>query len=280
MTNSRLPIATAQSILTPDVRENGRQTRDLMRRAGQAGARLVHFPECALSGYSKAQVRDWKDVDWGSLREELEETADLARSLGLWTVLGCAHRLTDPNLPHNSLYVISDAGTLVGRYDKRRLSNTEISRWFTPGFEPLTFQVDGYFFGCAICIELCFPELFCEYERLGADCILFSSYSDSLMYGIMAQGHAAANCYWLSISVPAQCSFAVPASVIGPDGCYAGQASRERLPDLAFAVLDRNAPEFEVPLTKARPWRAAARSGEIYADRRAHDARSINRVEF
>ena len=59
--------------------------------ASRRGARVAHFPEGSLSGCQ----------------------------LGLWVVLGSAHRLSDSHKPHNSLYIISDAGRIVERYDKR-----------------------------------------------------------------------------------------------------------------------------------------------------------------
>ena len=44
---------------TPDVRENGREVRRLMRSARSQGAEIVHFAEAAMSGCSKAQIKDW-----------------------------------------------------------------------------------------------------------------------------------------------------------------------------------------------------------------------------
>ena len=124
-----ITIATAQSQVSPDVRENGREIRRLMRHARSAGAALVHFPEGAMSGCSKAQIKDWSRVDWSALGDELRQTAALADELGLWVVFGCNHRLTPPHRPHNSLYVVSDRGELVTRYDKRFLSHTEVTRF-------------------------------------------------------------------------------------------------------------------------------------------------------
>ena len=100
----------------------------MMREAATAGARLVQFPEGMLSGYAVEQVQDWAEVDWPGVRQELEAVAALARELSLWVVLGSAHPLTSPHRPHNSLYVISDEGLLVDRYDKRLCSHTEITR--------------------------------------------------------------------------------------------------------------------------------------------------------
>jgi predicted amidohydrolase len=252
-----------------------------MRRASEEGARLVQFPEGALSGYVKTQIKkDWSGVDWDTVSDELEKTAAYSAELRIWTVLGSAHRLTAPNRPHNSLYVISETGAIVDRYDKRYCSNTEITDWFSPGFRPVTFEIDGYTFGTVLCIEVRFPELFAEYERLGVDCVLFSSYSDNPIFGTHAQAHAATNCYWLSFAVPAQCSHAVPANIIGPTGTYLAQAPTTGDAGLAMADLDRHDPGFEGYLTFARSWRADARAGDIYAARRVDDPRSHTRTNF
>src|SRR5262249_4866778 len=106
MSRSPLTIATAQSHVSADVRANGPEIRGLMRHARAGGASLAHFPEAALSGYTKSQIKDWGQVDWGALGDELRQTAALAGELGLWVVFGCAHRLTPPHRPHNSLYVV------------------------------------------------------------------------------------------------------------------------------------------------------------------------------
>src|SRR3954468_23077704 len=103
-------LATAQLPISGDARVNARHVRATMREAAAQGARLVHFPEGMLSGYAKNPIQDWTEVDWGTVREELELAMALAAELRLWVVLGSAHPLTPPHWPHNSLYVISDAG--------------------------------------------------------------------------------------------------------------------------------------------------------------------------
>src|SRR4029077_9977754 len=126
MNKSPIRIATAQGWISADVRANGQEIRSLMRQARSRGASLAHFPEGAMSGYTKSQIKDWGQVDWGTVDDELRQTAALAGALGLWVVFGCSHRLTPPHRPHNSLYVISDRGELMTRYDKRFLSHTEV----------------------------------------------------------------------------------------------------------------------------------------------------------
>jgi predicted amidohydrolase len=272
------------------LRACGRDVRLMMREAASKGARLVHFHEGALSTYPDKHVMsvhgpqdlgpaDWSRFDWGILQEELAEIAALARKLGLWTILGAVHRLTPPHRPHNSLHVISDQGQLVTRYDKRFISNSEILYLFSPGREPTVFDVDGFRFGCAICIEVHFPEPFLEYERLGVDCLLFSSYSEEPMFGVMAQAHAVTNGYWLSVAVPSQYSRALASGIISPNGRWLTQGPQDGTTALVVGELDRTGPEVDIPLYRARPWRRTARSG-LYEKHFVTDPRSENRGTF
>ncbi len=56
-------IAGAQTMITRDVRQNGRHIRAAMEQAAASKARFVHFAEGALSGYIKSQVKSWQDVN-------------------------------------------------------------------------------------------------------------------------------------------------------------------------------------------------------------------------
>jgi predicted amidohydrolase len=275
-----LNIATAQSLVTSDVRGNGKHVRELMSSAREAGCRLVHFPEGALSGYVKSQIRDWRAVDWKALREELDAVADHCARLGLWTVIGCNHRLTPPNRPHNSLYVISDKGAPVARYDKRLCSNTELSDWYAPGVDTTVIDVDGVRFGMALCIEVQFPEVFMENARLGVDCMLLSAYSNDPLYGTLAKAHAAMNNFWLSLSIPAMEGNRLSAGLIGPDGHFLARSGASGAPALVYGEINKGDPRFDIAINKSRPWRAAARTGEIYARRRIRDVQSSDRTSF
>lgn len=250
-------IATLQAEIVPDVRRNGAHIRAAMREAASGGARLLQTPECALSGYVKSQIHDWSEADWPALAEERAAIQALAAELRLWVALGCNHPLPGQR-PQNRLHIIADDGELVASYAKRYCSHTEVTDWYTPGTEPVVFAIDGWRFGCAICIEVCFPELFAEYEGLGVDAMLLSSYAPFAAHGAMARAHAATNCYWLSLSNPAECSPILPATVFGPDG-ETLRIAAPGAPHLLLTTLDRDNPAFDVPLTKARPWRAKAR---------------------
>ncbi|MBL4739608.1 MAG: carbon-nitrogen hydrolase family protein [Sneathiella sp.] len=276
----KLPIAIAQSLITKDVEENGNHIRELMAQAHKSGARLIHFPEGALSGYVKTQITDWNTVNWDIVRNELLMIMEVAKSLGIWTVLGCSHKLTEPNRPHNSLFIISDRGEMITRYDKRYCSQTEMNDWYSPGQKAQTFDVDGFRFGCALCIEIQFAEVFSEYERLDTDCVLFSAYSEDPIFWIQAQGYAATNNMWFSVPVPAQCGAELQGGLIGPNGYGLSRCHVNTQPHVQMVELDRKNPELQTALTKARPWRRKARLRTIYEPGITGDIRSGDSTNF
>jgi predicted amidohydrolase len=272
----RIRIAVGQSPVSHEPAANGEAVRALMRTASLGGARLVQFPEGAICGY----VPEPMAADPEAVRRQLQLTAQLAGELGLWVIVGAVHHLTPPHWPHNSLYVISDSGELVGRYDKRMCSRTELTHRYSPGSEPLVFEVDGFRFGCALCIEINFPEIFLDYRERDIDCLLLSSFSDDPVFEVLARGHAAAHNYWFTISVPAQCSTATPAAVIGPHGYSLASCPADGTPSVVVTDLDRGDPALDIALNKARPWRTFARSSEYRRTHRVGDPRSSDRTHF
>lgn len=286
-------LSVAQLTVHPDpgdtaaLRDSGEQIRHLMHDAHGAGARLLHLPEGALTGPDKRVMSsgepgtvgpaDWDRADWATLAAELRAIAKLAGELRLWTVLGSVHPLTAPRRPHLSLYVISGSGAIATRYDERMLSNTKVSHMYTPGTAPITFTVDGVRFGCALGMEAAYPEVFLEYERLDADCVLFSTHgpgtpANNGPFALQSQALAAANSYWVSYAGSAQDAPNAPSGVITPDGDWLTRCPAEAVPAIATADLDLTAENL------ARPWRRVAR-GDLYAKYQApDDPRSLDRA--
>lgn len=294
----RIRLAVAQTELVEDPRDvaglraAGAQVRDLMRKAAGAGARLVLFAEgamCAPSKWVMSSVADavgpadWSRFAWDVLSEELTAVARLAGELRLWTVLGSVHRLTPPNRPHNSLYVISDRGEVASRYDERLLSKTKVSYMYAPGTTPVTFDVDGVRFGCLLGMEVHYPELFAEYERQDVDCVLFGTTGSpdpaDTAFATEAQGLAAANSMWVGFAAPATLGTAMPSGLIGPDGKWSARSPASTAPAIAVADIDDGADDVEIAVRYARPWRREARSG-MYEQHRVADPRSEVRSAF
>lgn len=274
MENKRFAkVATAQCTVEKDVRANGKNIRRLIHSAKETGADLVHFCEGALSGYVKHQITDFSEFSWEALEEELKLIAGLCEELKIWAVLGSCHKSSHFEHPKNSLYVIDSDGIVRHRYDKRFCSHSEINDWFSSGKDAVSFEVNGIRFGCAICIEIQFPEVFLEYEKQNVDCVLFSSYSETAMFGIQAQGHAACNNYWLSMSVPTNKSEKLPANFISPNGKVL-QKCEPAHDSIIVNEIDPENDLWEIPLKRARPWRREARKGDIYRASVTHQQNS------
>ena len=102
----------------------------------------MHFPEGAIcfpskfvmsvDGPDEVGPADWDRCQWPVVQTELMAIAELARDCGCGRSIPSVHRLTGPNRPHNSLYVISDRGEVVTRYDERLLSKTKVSYMYSP----------------------------------------------------------------------------------------------------------------------------------------------------
>jgi predicted amidohydrolase len=278
-----MKLAMAQTVVSTDIAANGAAIRAMIANAAAQGARLVGFCEGALSGYSKFQIgspAEWEGFDWAAQETELRSIAALCGELSIFAVVGGAHRLPDGYPPHNSLYILSDSGSLLTRYDKRFLSNSELGGWYTPGVVPIIVEVDGFRFGCAICIESQFFEIFSDYEGKGVDGVIFSSYGLAPYFQIALRAHAGLNCLWIGAATPAQKAGRGPAGIIGPDGEWMAQCAQAPEPGLVVAVLDRTDPTYDIPLQKGRPWRAKARQGDIYREKLVDDPRSHTRDEY
>lgn len=256
MPENPLRIAVAQSTVNRDptdaalLRANGAEVREQMRQAAAAGARLVHFTEGAICFPSKRIMSelgpdeigpsDWTRADWTVLEHELDQIAALSGELGIWTVIPSVHRLPAPDRPHNSMYVVSDQGKVVARYDERTLSTTKVTWMYTQGKDPVTFEVDGYRFGLALGLDVLFPELFTEYDRLGVDGVLVSYSTAGVSHhehvGVQARGCAVNNTCWVSFAVSANPSGGLESGVIDPRGEWVVQGPTDHRP--AVAVTD------------------------------------------
>jgi predicted amidohydrolase len=253
-----LRIAVAQSTVREDptnaalLHASGEEVRGLMRQAAKAGARLVHFPEGAICFPSKWVMSelgpdeigpsDWSKADWAALQEELDQIVALSRELRIWTVIPSVHQQPEAR-PHNSMYVVSDQGKIVARYEERMLSTTKVTWMYTPGTKPVTFEVDGYRFGLALGLDVIFPELFTEYDKLGADCVLVSYASNGVArnehIAVQARGIAAINTTWISLATAANPGAGLESSLIDPRGTVVAEASKDGTPGIAMTDLER-----------------------------------------
>ena len=154
-----------------DVAGNLERLRAGLREAAGRGARLVVFPECALSGYcfrSKEEALPHAQPLPGPASDAL--AAECAR-LGVFAIAGLLERASGGELFNSCL--LAGPGGLVGTYRKIHLPCLGIDRFTTPGDRPFAVHdLDGLRVGINICYDGSFPESSRVLALLGADLVV------------------------------------------------------------------------------------------------------------
>ncbi len=282
---NKLVIASCQFPVSGNISENANWIHNQMKRAKLQGAEIIHFPECALSGYAGADFKDYSAFDWDKLIVHTDSILLLTQKLKLWVILGSSHRLSNENKPHNSLYLINPEGKIIDRYDKRFCTIGDLEH-YTPGDHFVEFEVNNIKCGLLICYDLRFPELFREYRKIGADVVFHSfynarrpykNYENSIYprtYVLTTQERAATNYFFIS-TANSSAPYSWPCYFITPDG----QISNN---------LDWNKPGILISevniITKytdgSKPFRMDAINGKLNSGEIIQDPRSQNRYIY
>jgi len=239
-----LKIATCQFAVGRYIKRNSLAICEYMTKAKKAKADVVHFSECALSGYVGTDFPTFEGYDWDLLKEETEKIMALTAKLKLWVVLGSTHRRSNSNKPYNSLYLIDPDNRIVDRYDKRFCTPGDLRR-LTPGDRFVNFTINGVKCSLLICFDLRFPELYRALYKQGIDCIFQSFYNarqkgPSVHTHIMRQTmqcRAATNHMWVSMSNSSGYYSPYPSCFIQPDGKIVRQLRTNR-PGLMVNTVD------------------------------------------
>ena len=273
-----IKAATCQFAVSSSIGRNAAQIIRFMRKAGGMGADIVHFSECALSGYVGTDFANFSGYDWELLREKTAEIIALAGELKLWVVLGSTHKLTKPNKPCNSLYLISSTGDIIDRYDKRFCTRGDLRR-LSPGGHFVNFDLNGVKCSLLICFDLRFSEIYRELYRAGVKCVFESFYNakqkgPSVHTQIMRQTiqcRAASNAMWVSMSNSSGYYSPYPSCFISPEGVIVNQLSSNKAGIMLNEVdLSR---KFYDPMEKFRELaiKGILNNGEVPEDERSDD---------
>lgn len=160
-------VAAAQfAPVAGDVEGNVRTVSGLIRRAGAEGARVVVFPELALTGYEPPLIRATPAACLAEGDARLDPVREACRATGAAAVVNGPVLMagTEGRLGITSL-VIGPDGALLARYDKRHLYGFE-AEVFAPGTVDGRFTLDGVRFALATCYDNRFPDIA---ERAASD---------------------------------------------------------------------------------------------------------------
>ncbi|HEY5363138.1 MAG TPA: carbon-nitrogen hydrolase family protein [Aestuariivirga sp.] len=303
----KLVIATCQFPVSADIKRNCRHISAQMRKAKTRGADVIHFPECALSGYVGTDFPSYANFKWDELDKYIRRLIEVARELKLWVVVGSTHQLTGKHKPHNSLYIINDKGELVDRYDKRFCAGNakEASgdlAYYTAGNHFTLFSIKGIRCGALICHDYRYPELYREYKKRGVQ-LMFHSYhaggmdakkykeiqKDILPFAKFNEGstfpaitmpatmrsYAANNYVWISCPNSSARESCWPAFFVRPDGVITGKLRRNQS-GILISTIDTNQKWYD----STAAWRERAVNGILYSGTLVKDSRSTNRTKL
>jgi NAD+ synthase (glutamine-hydrolysing) len=138
---------------------NAAKVAEWIGRARDEGAGLVIFPELCIPGYPAEDLylkRHFLAANQRAIEELARETS------GITALVGFAEPVadrSDARHAHNSTAVLAD-GAVQAVYRKNRLPNYAVfdeQRYFVPGADPLTIEVDGLETGLTICEDVWLP---------------------------------------------------------------------------------------------------------------------------
>ncbi len=280
MTSRTLRIATCQFAVGSSIRRNAGRILRFMSQAKKARADIVHFSECALSGYAGFDHEDLSEMDWDLLQEQTERILAAAKKCKLWVILGSTHPLTPPHKPHNCLYLINPQGNIADRYDKRFCTPGDLKH-YSPGDHFVTFTICGVKCALLICFDLRFPPVYQQLKQRKVDCIFQSFYNarqkgPSIHTHIMRQtmqGHAASWHFWVSLTNSSAWYSPYPSCFILPDGRIARQLPFHTS-GMMVNTVDRRKTFYD-PMAAFRP---AVLRGALGNGPAIRDVRSKNRT--
>jgi deaminated glutathione amidase len=301
-----LKVATCQFPVGADIDVNLAYVKRQMIQAAGHGARVAHFPEGALSGYAGVDFESFAGYRWDQLRGALGEVARHAARLGIWAVVGSAHRLSGTHKPHNSVYVIDDGGDVVDRYDKRFCSGDADEKTgdlahYSPGDHFSVWDIDGVRCGALVCYDYRFPELYRQYKKLGTELVFHSFHAGNMSPQRLAEiekrigpelrmlnpapshtypgitmpaamtAAAASNHIWISCPNTCAPQSCWPAFLVRADGITIGRL-RRNIAGVLVSTVDTEADLYDsTAVWRDRAIAGTLHSGTVGADRRSRD---------
>lgn len=275
---SNMRLASCQFPVSDQISENSDWIMKQMLEAADSGARVVHFPECALSGYPGVDMESLEGFDWPALRFWTDSIMNLASALNIWVILGSIHELGEGYKPMNSLYVINPKGEIEERYDKRFCTKGDLEH-FSAGEHFSVVNIQGIKCGFLICFDVRFPELYREYKKLEVDFIFQSFYNARQKPGgihpkimpVTAQTRAATNHFYMSLTNSSSHS-SWPCHFITPDGLVGGIIEVDK-PGILFSDVLLSDKYYDA----SRRFRDKAMEGKLSSGDAPDDPRYSNR---
>ena len=140
-----LRVAAAQMLSSFDVAANTSHIVRMLEDAREQGARVVVFPEMALTGYTNAAALR-EQLNWDAVDMGLSQLREACRRLGIFAVVGAPTR--DGDRLYCSAVTIGPFGEIVDVYEKIYRAG---EAWAEPGRRVSSFEIDGTLCASFVC---------------------------------------------------------------------------------------------------------------------------------
>lgn len=168
--NNIVKVAAVQ--MNPKIMKKEVNLEKIIRRINEAAAenaRLIVFPECALTGYiftSHEEAVKYAEIIPGAATDKI---AEVCSKLGVYVIFGLPE-IGNDKLYNSAAFVGPDG--FIGKYRKTHIPNFGLDRFVEPGDKSFeVFQTPIGNIGILICHDMTFPEPTRILTLQGADII-------------------------------------------------------------------------------------------------------------
>ncbi len=206
------------------------QIERMTREAARKGARLIVFPECALTGYCYASREEALEDAEAIPGPATEHLARVAAATSAYIVFGLVEK--DGNEIYNAAAIVGPEG-YVGKYRKTHLPYEVLDRYVRPGdlsfpiFETAVGRI-----GILICYDMRFPEPARILALSGADIILHPTnlpFGGAPQADYLYQARAAENRVWIlsadRVGIERGVEFIGRSAIVHPNGTRLAEGS-------------------------------------------------------
>jgi predicted amidohydrolase len=234
-----LVIASVQMRSSDNIQENVPRIAEFIMKCAADGARVVVFPECALSGYYEKAIVNLTEYQ---IREAEKQVATACSEAGVYAIVGLPWRQNGKLF--NSASVINPEGKVIERYHKIQLAES----WPDEGDHLSVFSIDSIPCSIIICHDERYPELVRLPVLAGAKVVFYVSHESGIKeqskivpYRAQIQARAVENnVFVIQSNAPANADSTGSnghSRIIAPDGNLISEA-RVFSEDILMAEID------------------------------------------
>jgi len=174
MRSKRITLAVAQMREGARIDENLRQIARIADKAQKAGADILCFPECALTGYGPVYHKSPLDLEPEEVEGAVTRVRRVARETRVAIIMGT--QLPLEGGWSNSALLVRPDGRIGDRYDKAHLYGDDLEFYRAGRAAAQVSATKRTRLGMQICFDLRFPEPFRRLALAGAEVIIVPSH--------------------------------------------------------------------------------------------------------